>query len=77
VELYTAVKRLIGDIDPIGEPNEDYIRYDNLLSMNDLVEKLIMDIDRIAYTYANCHQFTAKRASITAREFMDNLCLEE
>ena len=65
-----VIKKLIGNINPIGETDTDNERFENLKEMCDLVNNLITDIDDMAYSNRNSHQFSVKRASEYASEFL-------
>jgi hypothetical protein len=77
IEIYEVVKKLIGEIDPIGETHTDDVRFGNLKIMTDLVDKLLTDIDSIGYNYKDNHQFSMKRASSFAQEFQDKMGIVE
>ncbi len=70
MEIHEIVKKLVGEINPIGETREDDKRFENLKVMTELVENLIADIDNVAYRYENNYQFSMKRASKFAKEFL-------
>ena len=46
---HDVVKKLIGNISPVGESNEDAKRLENLKEMCSLVEAILYDIDDIIY----------------------------
>ena len=73
MELYSVVRKLIGEIDTIGETNEDGIRFENLKVLCVLVNKLAKDIDDVAYLNKNAHEMSLKRAADYARKFMEEL----
>ncbi len=73
MELYDVVKKLLGDIEPVAETNEDNRRFKNLKATTELVDRLFTDIDAVATSYKGRHEFSVKRASGFAREFMDDL----
>ena len=77
IDVYKVVKKLIGEIDPIGETQTDDKRFENLKAMTKLVDRLIFDIDAIAYRYKNNHQFSMKRASEFASKFITDLGIVE
>ena len=64
------VKKLIGNINPIGETNTDDERFENLKEMCVLVNDLITDIDDMAYRNINSHEFSVKRAAQFAHDFL-------
>ena len=67
---YEIVKKLIGEINPVGETNTDDDRFENLKEMTDLVNMLINDIDNVSYRYRSRGEFSMKRASKFAHEFL-------
>ncbi len=64
------VKKLIGKITPVGETNTDNERFENLKAMCELVNNLITDIDDMAYQNKDAIEFSAKRASEYASNFL-------
>jgi hypothetical protein len=65
-----VVKKLIGKIEPVGETNIDNERFENLKDMCELVEDLITEIDQMAYFNKDSKQFSVKRASEYASNFL-------
>ena len=65
-----VVKKLIGKINPIGEKNTDNERFENLKEMCELVNNLIIDIDDVAYQNKDAREFSVKRASEYASNFL-------
>ena len=77
IDVYEVVKKLTGEIEPIGETQTDDKRFENLKAMTKLVDRLIFDIDAIAYRHKNNHQFSMKRASEFASKFITDLGIVE
>ena len=77
MELYDVVKKLLGEIDPVAETNTDNARFENLKATTELVNKLLADIDHVAYSYKNRHEFSVKRASKFAGEFLTEFGITE
>lgn len=69
MEIYEIVKKLVGEINPVGETNEDDKRMGNLRVMMKLVEKLVSDIDCVAYD-KNKVEYSIKRAGEYADNFL-------
>lgn len=65
-----VVKKLIGNINPIGETNTDNERFENLKALCELVNNLITDIDDMAYLNKDAREFSVKRASQYASNFL-------
>ena len=76
MEIYDVVKKLVGEIKPIGETNEDNRRFKNLKVMSDLVDRLIYDIDNVA-AGNNSYMDSIKKAGKFADEFLTQLGIEE
>ena len=74
---YDVVKKLIGEIYPVGETHTDDRRFENLKEMIELVDKLLTDIDKVAYRNKDRVEFSMKRAGGCAKEFLDKLGLPE
>lgn len=71
MELYDVVKKLIGEVEPVGETNEDNKRFENLKVLTGLVEKLIADIDNVYFQNCNSQEHSVKRAADFADNFME------
>lgn len=65
---YDIVKKLIGQIKPIGETTEDNKRFENLSQFCELLMQMLYDIDDIAFEGKDRHEHSVKRAS----EFCSN-----
>lgn len=70
---YDVVKKLVGEINPIGESNTDRQRLENLKAMTELVEKLLADIDDLAYNYKNRKESSVEIACEFANKFLDKI----
>ena len=64
------VSKLIGNINPIGETNTDNERFENLKQICELVNNLVSQIDSVSYENRNSNEFSVKRASDYASEFL-------
>lgn len=73
IDIYEVVKKLVGEIEPIGETQTDDRRFENLKAMTWLIEKLLYDIDDIAFRFKNSHQFSMKRAAEYASDFLNEV----
>jgi len=71
MDIYEVVKKLIGNIEPIGETHTDNDRYENLKKLTGLTEQLLTDICSIEHDYKNNHQYSMKRASEHCAGFLD------
>jgi hypothetical protein len=63
------VKKLIGQIKPVGETNEDAKRLDNLNDQIQLTEELINEIFDVAH-FANRHEFSVKTCGLQAKHYL-------
>jgi len=70
MEYTEIIKKLIGNIKPIGETNTDNERFENLKEMCNLVNNLIIDIDDMAYQNKDAREFSVKRSVEFARDFL-------
>lgn len=64
------VENLVGKITPVGETNEDEVRFENLKAMCDLINNLISKIDDVVYKNKDSHEFSVKRAAEYAERFL-------
>lgn len=76
MEIYDVVKKLLGDIEPVGETREDERRHKNLVETCDLVDKLLTDIDRVIPN-KNRTEHSMKKAGEYADSFFDGLGITE
>ena len=70
MEMYDIVKKLIGEVQPIGETNTDNTRYENLEVLTDLTEKLLTDIFSVGDGRFS-HEFSLRRAGQYAASFLE------
>jgi len=73
MDLHEIVKKLVGEINPIGETNQDDERYENLMVMADLAEKLLVDIEKVRVNNQDSCEFSVKRASLFAKKTLYHL----
>jgi hypothetical protein len=66
------VKKLIGEIRLAGDSSLDNDRFENLENMCELVNDLITEIDNVSYSGKNSHEYSVKRASDYAYDFLTN-----
>ena len=76
MKIYDVVKKLVGEIEPIGETNTDNERFENLKNMTDLVDRLLSDIDSVAWRNKNRHEYSRSRAGKYADEFQTKMGIE-
>jgi len=75
--IYEVVKKLVGDIKPVGETHVDDERFENMKVITELIDRLLSDVDEVGYRYKNNHQFSMKRASEFASKFFDRIGIVE
>ena len=73
---YDVVKKLIGEINPIGETHEDSRRLENLENMIALVDHLLSDIDAVALNKGK-PEFSLNKAGTVASEYFDDLGIKK
>jgi hypothetical protein len=69
MDIYEIVKKLVGDIQPVGETRTDEKRFENLGITMDLADKLIEDIKMVAED-KNRAEFSMSRAGKSADSFL-------
>lgn len=72
-DVYRVVKKLVGEIEPVGSSHIDDIYYNNLEVMIDLVEALLGDLLKVA-RYKENYEDSMKKAGIKADEFIQETC---
>lgn len=75
--LYEVVKKLIGNINPAGDASMDDERFENLKLVCSLVDKLLSNIDDVAYKNKDSYEFSVKRAAEYASDFYNKLGIVE
>jgi hypothetical protein len=70
--IHEAVKKLVGEIDPVGETNEDDRRFENLTTLCTLIDDLKEDVECVARQKHN-YQFSVQRAGREASSFLEKL----
>lgn len=63
------VKKLIGQIQPVGETNTDNERYENLIKMCGLIEDLAADVNKVASEVSR-QEYSIRRAGEYANKFL-------
>lgn len=74
---YDVVKKLIGDIRPIGDSSYDKYRLENLKAMCELMDEIHSAIDSVAYDFKDSKRASVKACSDYANEFLDKLGIKE
>jgi len=69
--LHEIVKKLVGNINPVGETHTDNARFENLKVMTGLVDALLTDIDTVAVNNKD------SRAGGFASDFFDEIGIVE
>lgn len=72
MDVYMIVKKLIGEINPVGETNTDHIRFHNLQEMTQLVDKLLTDMNYVAQNKGR-EEFSMNKAGQFAGDFLDSI----
>ena len=71
--VYEVVKKLVGDINPIGETTLDNKRYENLKELIDVVDTLVSDIRDMVIRNRGMNEYSIKRAVDEAEKFLAEL----
>lgn len=66
------VNKIIGRIEPAGDASRDDEYFANLIAMCDLTNRLIMQIDNVAYKYKDSYEHSVKRAADYAADALTN-----
>lgn len=77
MDLYEIVLKLNGAIMPVGSSEIDSERFKNLETLCDLVDKLLTDIDNVAYYCQDAPEFSKKKASEYASKFYAKIGIVE
>jgi len=76
MEIYDVVVKLVGQIKPVGETNEDNRRFENLKVMTELIDLLICDIEGVA-SQKNRQEYSIGHAGKFADNYLKELGIEE
>ena len=68
--LKEVVMKLVGEIDPIGETNQDSLRFDNLKEMIEMVDQLLGSIDYVSELNKDRDEASMKKAGEYAHKFL-------
>lgn len=71
--VYKVVIKLVGQIDPVGETNEDDRRFENLKVMTELIDALLADINFVIDYNRTAPEYSRKRAADYAIKFQDRI----
>lgn len=66
------VKKLIGEVRPVGETNTDNQRFENLKNLCDLTNQLVSMIDDVSHLNKDRQEYSMKRAGEYAHGFLTN-----
>lgn len=66
------VKKLIGNIHPIGDSRIDEGRLENLKAMCELVKNLVNEIEVVHFNNKDSHEHSVKKAYDYASDFLTN-----
>lgn len=69
MEIIDVVNKLIGPIEPVGETREDERRYNNLVTITDLVWDLLQEIHETS-KFVSRYEYSMKHAGNKAAMFL-------
>ena len=69
--IYKTIRQLVGKVLPQGESNYDAMVYENLQILCKVTEKLIIDIDEVAYENKDRQEHSMKKAGGLACKFCE------
>lgn len=67
-----VVKKMIGNINPVGETNTDNERFENLKAMCLLIDNLILDVIAVIHNKSS-YEYSVKRAGEYADGYIKTL----
>ena len=70
MDIHEIVRKLIGDIEPIGEINTDNARFENLKVTCSLIDDLLLEVSNVEVEFRGQMAFSLKRASEYAEKFL-------
>jgi len=72
VRIHEIVTRLVGPVNAVGETNADVTRYNNLVTLTDLIDHLLQDV-RVAAAAANRPEASMRKIGQYAHEFIEEI----
>lgn len=75
--LYQVIMRLIGPIEPIGDPSTDQCRYNSLNRLLLTMEQLIIDIDELATKHKGSQIDSIRTIGHRCDQFLTSLNIQE
>jgi len=73
IDLHEVVTRLNGPIEPIGDSRVDEARFQHLVDVCDLVNRLLSDIDEVASENKDAVEHSRRKAGEYASAFFDSI----
>jgi len=72
MELHDIVLKLVGKIDPAGDASLDGERFENLKTLTNLIDDLIVDVHYVSRN-KDSYEISVKRSGVYADEFLNTL----
>jgi len=72
MEIREIVLKLVGNINPAGDASRDGERFNNLVTLCNLVETLVYEINYVSHS-KDSYESSVKRAGVYADKFLKNL----
>jgi hypothetical protein len=69
--IHKTIRQLVGKVLPQGESNYDAMVYENLQILCEVTEKLIIDIDEVAYENKDRQEHSMKKVGELACKFCE------
>ena len=76
MEIYDVVKKLIGEIEPVGSSHIDKERFENLKVMISLLNKILTDLECIRYDNQNMQEDSIKQCVKCIEDFYKYIAKE-
>jgi len=77
IDLYAVIKKLTGPIDPVGSTHIDNDRFANLEYLTEAIDKLLTDIDAVAYNNKSMQEYSIKQAVELVEKFQARNGIQE
>ena len=75
--VHEIVKKLIGEIEPVGASHIDTGRFENLKVMVKLMDDIHTELDRVAYENKNMQEDSIKKSVDYINKFFDRIGIKE
>ena len=75
--IYEVIKKLTGDIAPVGDSAIDHVRFENVKIFIQVFNKMHMEIDDIAYRYKDSRYASERQIANECNKHLDSMGIKD